>query len=50
MENVVLNETMSAKWHLVFPTLYIIIVDRVKLNKLLQIIMKLRWSKKDNNN
>ena len=26
------------KWHLVFPTLYIIIVDRVNLNKLLQII------------
>ena len=38
------------KWHLVFPTLYIIIVDRVNLNKLLQIIMKLRWSNKDNNN
>ena len=27
-----------------------IIVDRVKLNKLLQIITKLRWSNKDNNN
>ena len=38
------------KWHLVFPTLYIIIVDRVNLNKLLQIITKLRWSNKDNNN
>ena len=50
MENVVLNETMSAKWHLVFPTLYIIIVDRMNLNKLLQIITKLRWSNKDNNN
>ena len=29
------------KWHLVFPTLYIIIVYRVNLNKLLQIITKL---------
>ena len=38
------------KWHLMFPTLYIIIVDRVNLNKLLQIITKLRWSNKDNNN
>ena len=38
------------KWHLVFPTLYIIIVDRVNLNKLLQIFTKLRWSNKDNNN
>ena len=38
------------KWHLVFPILYIIIVDRVNLNKLLQIITKLRWSNKDNNN
>ena len=38
------------KWHLVFPTLYIIIVYRVNLNKLLQIITKLRWSNKDNNN
>ena len=50
MDKVVLNESMSAKWHLVFPTLYIIIVDRVNLNKLLQIITKLRWSNKDNNN
>ena len=38
------------KWHLLFPTLYIIIVYRVNLNKLLQIITKLRWSNKDNNN
>ena len=38
------------KWHLVFPTLYIIIVYRVNLNKLLQIIMRLRWSNKDSNN
>ena len=38
------------KWHLVFSTLYIIIVDRVNLNKLLQIIKKLRWSNRDNNN
>ena len=38
------------KWHLVFPTLYIIIVYRVNLNKLLQIITKLRWSNKGNNN
>ena len=30
--------------------LYIIIVYRVNLNKLLQIITKLRWSNKDNNN
>ena len=37
------------KWHLVFPTLYIMIVYRVNLNKLLQIITKLRWSNKDNN-
>ena len=37
-------------WHLVSPTLYIIIVYRVNLNKLLQIITKLRWSNKDNNN
>ena len=27
-----------------------IILDRVNLNKLLQIITKLRWSNKDNNN
>ena len=46
MEKVVLNESMSAK----FPTLYIIIVYRVNLNKLLQIITKLRWSNKENNN
>ena len=40
------------EWHLLFPTfLYIIIVlCRVNLNKLLQIITKLRWSNKDNNN
>ena len=38
------------KWHLVFPTLYIIIVYRVNVNKLLQIITKPRWSNKDNNN
>ena len=38
------------EWHLGFPTLYIIIVYRVNLNKLLQIITKLRWSNKDNNN
>ena len=38
------------KWHIVFPTLYIIIVYRVNLNKLLQIITKLRWSNKDTNN
>ena len=38
------------KWHLVFPTLYIVIVNRVNLNKLLQIITKLRWSNKGNNN
>ena len=38
------------KWHLVFPTLYIIIVYRVNMNKLPQIITKLRWSNKDNNN
>ena len=38
------------KWHLVSPTLYIITAYRVNLNKLLQIITKLRWSKKDNNN
>ena len=38
------------KWHLVFPTLYIIIVYRVNLNKLLQIITKLRWSNKNSNN
>ena len=38
------------KWHLVFLTLYIITVDKVNLNKLLQIIMKLGWSNKDNNN
>ena len=38
------------RWHLVSPTLYIIIVYRVNLNKLLQIITKLRWSNKDNNN
>ena len=38
------------KWHLVFPTLYIIIVYRVNLNKSMQIITKLRWSNKDNNN
>ena len=38
------------KWHLMFPTLYIIIVDRVNLNKLLQIVTKLPWSNKDNNN
>ena len=38
------------KWHLVFPTLYIIIVYRVNLNKFGQIITKLRWSNKDNNN
>ena len=38
------------RWHLVSPTLYIIIVYRVNLNKLLQIITKkLRWSNKDNN-
>ena len=35
---------------LVSPTLYIIIVYRVNLNKLLQIITKLCWSNKDNNN
>ena len=38
------------RWHLVSPTLYIIIVYRVNLNKLPQIITKLRWSNKDNNN
>ena len=41
-------------WHVYFPlspTLYIITVYRVNLNKLLQIITnKLRWSNKDNNN
>ena len=36
--------TCRRKWHFVFPTLYIIIVDRVNFNKLLQIITKLRWS------
>ena len=35
---------------LVSPTLYINIVYRVNLNKLLQIMTKLRWSNKDNNN
>ena len=35
---------------LVSPTLYIIIVYRVNLNKLMQIITKLCWSNKDNNN
>ena len=43
MEKVELNESMSAK-------MYITVVYRVNLNKLLQIIMKLRWSNKDNNN
>ena len=38
------------KWHLVSPTLYIITAYRVNLNKLQQIITKLRWSNKDNNN
>ena len=38
------------KWHLVSPTLYVIIVYRVNLNKLLQTITKLRWRNKDNNN
>ena len=41
---------LQRRWHLVSPTLYIIIVYRVNLNKLLQIITKLRWSNKDNNN
>ena len=34
MEKVVLNESMARRWHLVSPTLYIIIVYRVNLNKL----------------
>ena len=52
MEKVVLNESMSAKMapRVSYLVLYIIIVDRVNLNKLLQIITKLRWSNKDNNN
>ena len=51
VKKVVLNErACRRKWHLVPPTLYIIIVYRVNLNKLLQIITKLRWSNKDNNN
>ena len=50
MEKVVLNESMSAKMASRVSYLYIIIVYRVNLNKLLQIITKLRWSNKDNNN
>ena len=51
MQKVVFNESMSTKMaSRVSYTLYIIIVYRVNLNKLLQIITKLRWSNKDNNN
>ena len=51
VEKVVLNESITAKMaSRVSPTLYIIIVFIVTLNKLLQIITKLRWNNKDNNN
>ena len=50
MEKVVFNESMSAKMASRVSYLVYIIVDRVNLNKLLQIITKLRWSNKDNNN
>ena len=51
MEKVVLNESMGAKMEsFVSYCLYIIIVYRVNLNKLVQIITKLRWSNRDNNN
>ena len=51
MEKVVLNESMAAKMEsFVSYCLYIIIVYRVNLNKLVQIITKLRWINRDNNN
>ena len=51
MEKVVLNESMAAKMEFfVSDCLYIIILYRVNLNKLVQIITKLPWSNRDNNN